>query len=73
MRLLSNRDFTSRDLWRKAKPVVRLVETDCGVLIFDDTIQEKEWTDENERMCWHRDHVGGCDAPGSEEVYPAND
>jgi len=22
-------------------------------LIFDDTIQEKKWTDKNEIMCWH--------------------
>jgi hypothetical protein len=29
------------------------------VLIFDDTIQEKAWTDENELMCWHFDHCSG--------------
>jgi hypothetical protein len=30
--------------------VVRSVEDNDGVLIFDDTIQEKAWTDENELM-----------------------
>lgn len=29
------------------------------MLIFDDTIQEKAWTDESELMCWHFDHCSG--------------
>ena len=29
------------------------------VLIFDDTIQDKAWTDESELMCWHFDHCRG--------------
>ena len=32
---------------------------DDAVVIFDDTIQEKQWIDENEIMCWHFDHVVG--------------
>jgi hypothetical protein len=36
-----------------------LIESEEGVLIFDDTIQEKAWTDENELMCWHYDHCSG--------------
>ncbi|HBY07930.1 MAG TPA: IS701 family transposase, partial [Chloroflexi bacterium] len=28
-------------------------------MIFDDTIQEKPYTDENEVMCWHYDHSKG--------------
>jgi len=35
---------------------VRSVEAEDGVLIFDDTIQEKPHTDENELICWHYDH-----------------
>ena len=46
-RLLSNNEFTSRDLWLYVKPVVRQVECSDGVLIFDDTIQEKQFTKEN--------------------------
>jgi len=34
------------------------------VLIFDDTIQEKAWTDENEVMCWHFDHCSGRSVRG---------
>ena len=40
-RLLSNNEFASRDLWLYVKPIVRQVECSDGVLIFDDTIQEK--------------------------------
>ena len=63
-RFLSGQDFTSKDLWQQVKPVVRSVENNDGVLIFDDTIQEKEWTDESELMCWHYDHVSGRNVRG---------
>ena len=36
--------------------MVRDIEDDDGVLIFDDTIQEKPYTDENELIAWHFDH-----------------
>lgn len=40
-RFLSRQAYTSRDLWRQVKAMVRSVQSDEGVLIFDDTIQEK--------------------------------
>lgn len=58
-RFLSSQDYTSRDLWQQVKPTVRMFEREDGVLIFDDTIQEKAWTDESELMCWHFDHCSG--------------
>ena len=58
-RFLSERQYTSKDLWLQVKSTVRQIERDDGVLIFDDTIQEKAWTDENEMMCWHFDHCSG--------------
>jgi len=33
-------------------------------LIFDDTVQEKHWTDENEIICWHYDHCQGRSVKG---------
>ena len=27
-----------------------------GVLIFDDTVEEKPFTDENDTVCWHYSH-----------------
>jgi DDE superfamily endonuclease len=63
-RFLSAHLYTSQDLWKQVKRTVREVESEEGVLIFDDTIQEKAWTDENELMCWHYDHVSGRMAKG---------
>ena len=47
-RFLSSQDYTSKDLWRKVKAMVREVQDVQGALIFDDTIQEKAWTDESD-------------------------
>ena len=58
-RFLSGEEHTSKELWLQVKPTVRKVEQEDGVLIFDDTIQEKPFTDENEVMCWHYDHTKG--------------
>jgi len=63
-RFLSEREYTSKDLWLQVKSTVRQIEQEDGVLIFDDTIQEKAWTDENEVMCWHFDHCQGRSVRG---------
>jgi hypothetical protein len=52
-RYLSAREYTFKDLWGEIKATVRQMEQEDGCLIFDDTLQEKAWTDENELMCWH--------------------
>jgi len=44
------------DLWALVKPAVRAVEADDGVLICDDTVEEKPHSDENEIIAWHFDH-----------------
>lgn len=41
------------------KPLVRRLEAEEGVLIFDDTIVEKPHTDENALVRWHFDHGKG--------------
>ena len=58
-RFLSAQEYTSKHLWQQVKPAVRSIEHEDAVLIFDDTIQEKAWTDESELMCWHFDHCSG--------------
>ena len=50
-RFLSGQDYTSKDLWLQVKAMVRQVQTAQGVLIFDDTTQEKAWTDESDLIC----------------------
>ena len=55
-RFLSAEPQTSAALWRVVKPLVRAVESEEGVLIIDDSIEEKPSTDENELISWHYDH-----------------
>ncbi len=52
-RFLSGEEYTSKDLWREVKTTVRQVEREDAALIFDATVQEKPYTDENEVICWH--------------------
>jgi len=47
-----------------SKRTVREIEQEDGVLIFDDTFQEKPYTDENELVCWHFDHTQGRSVKG---------
>ena len=63
-RFLSKNEFDSKALWLKVKKVVRQIESNEGCLIFDDSIQEKKWTDENDIICWHYDHTVGKSVKG---------
>ena len=56
-RFLANNEFGSKDLWKVVKPHVRKIQRQEAVLIFDDTIEEKPYTDENEIINWHFDHT----------------
>lgn len=56
-RFLSQHDFTSKELWNVIKKTARDIESDEGVLIFDDTIQAKPHSQENDLICWHYDHT----------------
>lgn len=61
---LRNEKFDSRSLWKIGKHVVRKIESDEAVLIADDSISEKPYTDENEIICWHFDHSKGRSVKG---------
>jgi len=63
-RLLSGRDFTSADLWLLVKPLVRQVQQEEAVLVIDDSIEAKPYTDESQLICWHWDHVQGRSVKG---------
>jgi hypothetical protein len=56
-RFLSEREYTNKDLWKLVKPTIRQIETNDAALILDDTIEEKPYTDENDIIAWHYDHV----------------
>ena len=63
-RLLSQNDFSSKTLWSLVKHTVREIEHDDGVLIFDDTVQAKPFSDEDELISWHFDHNEGRSVKG---------
>jgi hypothetical protein len=55
-RFLASPRKSGADFWKVVKPYVRQIQRDDGVLIVDDSISEKPYTDENEIVCWHYDH-----------------
>jgi len=71
-RLLSRQELTDKDLWRIVKPHVQRVQSDDAVLILDDTVEEKPYTDASELICshsklwrgWHFDHTVGRNVKG---------
>lgn len=63
-RFLASEEMDSRALWRLVKSLARQVEGDDGVLVIDDTIEEKPYTDESELVCWHYDHSKGRSVKG---------
>jgi DDE superfamily endonuclease len=63
-RMLSSERQTSKDLWHLVKPLVRAMESPDGVMIVDDSIEEKPYTDENDIVCWHYDHCVGRSLKG---------
>lgn len=59
-RFLNRNTFDSKDLWEYVKPTVRQQEQEQGgVLIIDDAIEEKPYTDENTIVNWHFSHAKG--------------
>lgn len=64
-RFLNKSALDSKELWLYVKPQIRRHETKTGgVLILDDSIEEKPYTDENEIVCWHHSHMHGCHIKG---------
>ena len=55
-RMLGSPKMTSKEWWLMVKPQVRKIERADGLMILDDSIEEKPYTDENEIVCWHYDH-----------------
>jgi hypothetical protein len=55
-RYLASAKKTASDLWGTVKAFVREVQSEASVLIIDDSIEEKPYTDENDIVCWHYDH-----------------
>ena len=63
-RFLAGTARTSAEVWHLVKPHVRAIQHHDGVLILDDSISEKPYTDENDIICWHYDHAHECTVKG---------
>jgi hypothetical protein len=63
-RFLSGEIKDSKTLWQKVKKLVRRYESEDACLVFDDTIIEKQYMDENDIICWHWDHSKGRNVKG---------
>lgn len=75
-RFLASPAKSGKDLWKVVKPYVRQIQADDGVLIVDDSISEKPYTDENDIICWHYDHTSGQNIKGINFItalYHVND
>ena len=63
-RFLAADDYDSKQLWKLVKPTIRKIESEDGIFIVDDTIEEKPYTDESELITWHFDHTFGRNVKG---------
>lgn len=63
-RLLSSGYITSARLWNEVKPLCRDIEQEDAVLIIDDSVEAKPYTDSNEMIHWHFDHTQGRSIKG---------
>jgi hypothetical protein len=63
---LSKRDYDSKFLWQRVKPYLQELtqSKDTITLSFDDSIEEKLYTDDSELNCWHYDHTFGRSVKG---------
>lgn len=65
-RELSKKEYDSKFLWQRIKPYFKELtqSKDIISLSFDDSIEEKRYTDESEQNCWHYYHTLGKSVKG---------
>lgn len=63
-RLLNSGEIDSKRLWLKAKPICEELSSPDAVLIIDDSVEEKRYTDCNRLIGWHFDHTVGRSVKG---------
>ena len=63
---LSKRDYDSKFLWQRVKPYIQELTQSKEIitLSFDDSIEEKLYTDDSQLNCWHYDHSFGRSVKG---------
>jgi hypothetical protein len=63
---LTKRNYDSKFLWQRVKPYIKELTQSKEIitLSFDDSIEEKRYTDDSEINCWHYDHTFGRSLKG---------
>lgn len=67
-RSLSEKTLSSASLWQIMKPHVKAINNSSGILILDDTVEEKPYMSENNLIRWHYDHVNGRSVKGINQL-----
>jgi hypothetical protein len=52
-RFLNEEEFDSKALWKVVKSKLRELENDGAAIVFDDTLSEKPYSEENDLVSWH--------------------
>lgn len=63
-RMLAQPELSQQKFWKQVKKVIRQVESECGVISVDDSIEDKPHSTENELISWHYDHSVGKSVKG---------
>ena len=63
-RYLASEELSSKTLWLHVKPIYKQMQSNDAVLIVDDSIEEKKYTDKNPLINWHYDHTEGRSVKG---------
>src|SRR4051794_29074076 len=62
--LLNSDYISSKRLWATVKPMCAEIEQEDAVLIIDDSVEAKPYTECNELIGWHFDHTRGQSIKG---------
>lgn len=63
-RLLASGKLSSALLWKEVKPMCQEIETDDAVLILDDSVEAKPYSQSNGLISYHFDHTVGRSVKG---------
>jgi hypothetical protein len=55
-RMLASEAQSSKQMYSYLKPLLGKIASETGVLVIDDAIAEKPYSDETDVICWHYDH-----------------
>lgn len=63
-RFLTSGELSSKTLWQHVKPIYKQMKCNEAVLIVDDSIEEKKYTDKSPLINWYYDHTEGRNVKG---------